>query len=90
MSERIVDANKTTTPRTNARLGQIKIECGDSCCAYYVYIDGKEYVGDLVDADFASQLECENKRLRDALETIADTGGEIEREQAREALEEAK
>jgi prefoldin subunit 5 len=44
-----------------------------------------EPLNKLIDA-----LERENERLRDALETIADTGGEIEREQAREALEEAK
>jgi len=74
--ERLVDANKTTTPRTDARLGQIKIENEDSCCAIYVYIDGKEYYGDLVDADFARQLESElaeaNARLEQKVNDSAD------------------
>jgi hypothetical protein len=56
------------TPRTDARELAISMQNEDSCCAIYVKIDGKEYEGGLVDTDFARELECENARLREALE----------------------
>jgi len=43
-----------------------------------------------IDRNIMLQAADEIERLRSVLETIADTGGEIEREQAREALEETK
>ena len=58
----------TPTPRTDARELAISIQNEDSCCDIYVKIDGKEYEGRLVDSDFARELECENERLRAALE----------------------
>jgi hypothetical protein len=59
------------TPRTDARELAISIQNEDSCCAIYVKIDGKEYEGGLVDSDFARELECENARLKEALESLA-------------------
>jgi hypothetical protein len=41
-------------------------------------------------ADLLAEANAENARLRATLESIADMGGEIEREQAREALEQAQ
>jgi tRNA G26 N,N-dimethylase Trm1 len=73
MSDHIPDDSKMDTPRTDTRAGQIKLENEDSCCGIYVYIDGKEYYGSLVDADFARQLERElnqaNKE-RDEAQTL--------------------
>ena len=60
-----------STPRTDTRELAISIQNEDSCCAIYVKIDGKEYEGGLVDSDFARKLECENVRLREALEFYA-------------------
>jgi hypothetical protein len=57
----------STTPRTDARELAISIQNEDSCCAIYVKIDGKEYEGGLVDSDFARELECENARMRETL-----------------------
>jgi uncharacterized membrane protein len=43
-----------------------------------------------IDRAIMTRAADEIERLRSVLETIADTGGEIEREQAREALGETK
>lgn len=64
-------------PRTDARLDSISIENEDSCCAIYIRIDGAEYDGPLVDADFAYQLEDDIKLLNDRL---------IERRETHEAV----
>jgi tRNA G26 N,N-dimethylase Trm1 len=74
MSDHIPDGSKMDTPRTDTHAGQIKLENEDSCCGIYVYIDGKEYYGSLVDADFARQLERElnqvTKERDEAMEWI--------------------
>ena len=67
----------TPTPRTDARELAISIQNEDSCCAIYVKIDGKEYEGGLVDSDFARELECENARLRAALQRIVALGARM-------------
>ena len=70
------------TPRTEDRINRISIENEDSCCAIYVKIDGKESDCDLIDADFARQLERELAELRAAttwrpIETAPKDGSEI-------------
>lgn len=54
------------TPRTEDRINRISIENEDSCCSIYVKIDGAESDCDLIDADFARQLERELAELRAA------------------------
>lgn len=58
------------TPLTDKRLKNIKIENEDSCCSIYVYVNDKEYTGDIVDADFARGLERENQLLKSALKDV--------------------
>lgn len=51
----------TPTPRTDAEMAKIKIDCDDSCCAVYIEKDGDTV--DVVDAEFARGLEREVNRL---------------------------
>ena len=60
------------TPKTNARVEAIIIESEDSCCGIYVKLDGANYDGDLVDADFARGMEQAVTELSAALTDLLD------------------
>jgi hypothetical protein len=64
--------NPLPTPRTDAQICRVTIESEDSCSAIYVKKDGRDYSGDLVDADFTRQLELEITTLQSALESERD------------------
>ena len=66
----------TDTPRTDARISTTEIENEDSCCAIYVRIEGRNYDGDLIDADFTRSLEREATAYREELERLLEVVSE--------------
>ena len=84
--------NERPTPETDARKELITMDCEDSVCGFYVYRDGAEYTGDLVDVEFARRLERERDEARDFAQKITDKAlsatGDLQRQlaEAREQI----
>jgi len=55
------------TPKTDAELSRLRLSFEDESAGFWVYYDGKQIEGDLVRAEFARKLECENAALLEAL-----------------------
>lgn len=59
------------TPETDARTSQITVQSEDEYCSVEVTLNGEKYDGDIVDADFARNLERQRDELLEALDNLA-------------------
>lgn len=55
-------STQSDTPRTDSAI--VEINCDDSCCAIHLSVGGVEFTGDVVCADVARDMECENAALK--------------------------